>query len=85
MKWVYETALNIEPTGNLDFRTGEMIMDLLQDLHRSRGLTSVHVTHNLNFARRADRTLTLERGQLSSPPLESSSPAGEREQGRNYV
>jgi lipoprotein-releasing system ATP-binding protein len=56
-----------EPTGNLDFRTGEMIMDLLQELHRSRRLTSVHVTHNLNFARRADRMLTLERGQLSSP------------------
>ena len=56
-----------EPTGNLDFRTGEMIMDLLQELHRSRRLTSVHVTHNMNFARRADRTLTLERGQLSSP------------------
>jgi lipoprotein-releasing system ATP-binding protein len=72
-----------EPTGNLDFRTGEMIMDLLQDLHRSRQLTSLHVTHNLNFARRADRTLTLERGHLSSFPLESST--GDREQGRNYV
>lgn len=65
-----------EPTGNLDFRTGEMIMDLLQDLHRSRRLTSVHVTHNLNFARRADRTLTLEQGRLSSL---------EPQQGRNYV
>ena len=65
-----------EHTGNLDFRTGEMIMDLLQDLHRSRRLTSVHVTHNLNFARRADRMLTLERGQLSSL---------EPQQGRNYV
>jgi lipoprotein-releasing system ATP-binding protein len=66
-----------EPTGNLDFRTGEMIMDLLQDLHRSRQLTSLHVTHNLNFARRADRMLTLERGHLAS--LEAP------EQGRNYV
>ena len=65
-----------EPTGNLDFRTGEMIMDLLQDLHRSRRLTSVHVTHNLNFARRADRTLSLEQGHLSSL---------EPQQGRNYV
>ena len=53
-----------EPTGSLDFRTGEMIMDLLDDLHRSRGLTSIHVTHNTDFARRADRTVTLERGQL---------------------
>jgi lipoprotein-releasing system ATP-binding protein len=53
-----------EPTGSLDFRTGEMMMDLLEELHRSRQLTSLHVTHNLNFARRADRVLSLERGQL---------------------
>jgi ABC-type cobalamin/Fe3+-siderophores transport system ATPase subunit len=43
-----------EPTGSLDFRTGEMIMGLLEDLHRSRRLTSNRVTHNLNFARQAD-------------------------------
>ena len=66
-----------EPTGNLDFRTGEMIMDLLQDLHRSRQFTSLHVTHNLNFARRADRTIALERGHLT--------PLKDQEQGRNYV
>jgi lipoprotein-releasing system ATP-binding protein len=54
-----------EPTGSLDFRTGEMIMSLLEDLHRSRDLTSIHVTHNLNFARRADRVLALEHGQLT--------------------
>ncbi len=53
-----------EPTGNLDFRTGEMIMGLLEDLHRARRLTSIHVTHNLNFARRADRILALEQGRL---------------------
>jgi lipoprotein-releasing system ATP-binding protein len=53
-----------EPTGSLDHRTGEMIMDLLDDLHRSRQLTSIHVTHNQNFARRADRMVSLERGQL---------------------
>jgi lipoprotein-releasing system ATP-binding protein len=53
-----------EPTGSLDFKTGEMIMDLLDELHRSRRLTSIHVTHNLNFAHRADRVVTLERGQL---------------------
>jgi lipoprotein-releasing system ATP-binding protein len=71
-----------EPTGNLDFRTGEMIMDLLQDLHRSRQLTSVHVTHNQSFARRADRTITLERGQLSSVQMNR---VGEPQEGRNYV
>ena len=53
-----------EPTGSLDFRTGEMIMDLIEDLHRSRRLTSIHVTHNLNFAKRADRVLAMERGRL---------------------
>ena len=51
-----------EPTGSLDFRTGEMIMSLLDELHQSRRLTSIHVTHNWNFARRADRILRLERG-----------------------
>ena len=61
-----------EPTGNLDFRTGEMIMSLLDDLHRSRRLTSIHVTHNLNFARRADRAVALERGQLVPASLSAS-------------
>jgi lipoprotein-releasing system ATP-binding protein len=54
-----------EPTGSLDYRTGEMIMGLIEELHRSRNLTSIHVTHNLNFARRADRVLALERGRLA--------------------
>jgi lipoprotein-releasing system ATP-binding protein len=54
-----------EPTGNLDFRTGGMIFDLLTDLHRSYGLTSVLVTHNLSFARHCDRILSLESGGLT--------------------
>jgi lipoprotein-releasing system ATP-binding protein len=54
-----------EPTGNLDFRTAEMIFDLLASLHRSHQLTSVFVTHNLSFARRCDRILRLERGILA--------------------
>jgi lipoprotein-releasing system ATP-binding protein len=62
-----------EPTGSLDYKTGDMIMGLIEDLHRSRNLTSVHVTHNLNFARRADRVLALERGRLSTPSFSSES------------
>jgi lipoprotein-releasing system ATP-binding protein len=54
-----------EPTGNLDFRTGEMIFQILEGLHRSHRLTSVFVTHNLSFARRCDRVLTMESGGLS--------------------
>jgi lipoprotein-releasing system ATP-binding protein len=62
-----------EPTGSLDYRTGEVIMGLLDELHRSRRLTSIHVTHNLNFARRADRVLALERGRLvAANPQEGS-------------
>jgi len=53
-----------EPTGNLDFRTGEMIISLLDDLHRSHQLTSIFVTHNLSFAARCDRILQLDKGAL---------------------
>ncbi len=53
-----------EPTGNLDFRTGDMIISLLDELHRSHRLTSIYVTHNLSFARRCDRILQLDKGNL---------------------
>jgi len=54
-----------EPTGNLDFRTGEMIFELVEGLHRSHQLTSVFVTHNLQFARRCDRVLSLDKGGMA--------------------
>ena len=40
-----------EPTGNLDSRTGERVFDLLDSLHKTHKLTTVLVTHNLQFAR----------------------------------
>jgi lipoprotein-releasing system ATP-binding protein len=55
-----------EPTGNLDFRTADMIFELIEGLHRSHGLTSVFVTHNLAFARRCDRVLSMENGGLTA-------------------
>jgi lipoprotein-releasing system ATP-binding protein len=64
-----------EPTGNLDFRTGEMIISLLGDLHRSHGLTSIYVTHNISFASRCDRVLQLEKGILA--PLSTAGMSGE--------
>lgn len=54
-----------EPTGNLDERTGQMIFELFEDLRKRRNLTSILVTHNLQFARRCDRVLRLEGGALS--------------------
>jgi lipoprotein-releasing system ATP-binding protein len=53
-----------EPTGNLDLRTAERVMALLEKSHRSHGLTSVIATHNLELARRADRTLRLAEGKI---------------------
>jgi lipoprotein-releasing system ATP-binding protein len=75
-----------EPTGNLDIRTGEMIMGLLDDLHRSHRLTSVYVTHNLHFAQRCDRVLRLEAGKLAPAPAEAPALSnGGREDGNSYV
>ncbi len=65
-----------EPTGNLDFRTGETIINLLGDLHRSHGLTSIFVTHNLSFAIRCDRVLELKKGRLHAPSLMELQEAG---------
>lgn len=62
-----------EPTGNLDARTGERIIGLLDDLHRQHGLISVYVTHNLSFAKQCDRILELRDGALA-PVNESAVP-----------
>ncbi|HXP83154.1 MAG TPA: ABC transporter ATP-binding protein [Bryobacteraceae bacterium] len=80
-----QVLLADEPTGSLDFRTGEMIMALLDDLHRSRQLTSIHVTHNMKFARRADRVLQLEQGRLRPTALPQLFAEPSPEQGTNYV
>ncbi len=68
-----------EPTGNLDFRTSEMIFHLLEDLHRTHRFTSVFVTHNLGFARRCDRVLNLEKGGLAPEGPRNSKPATDPE------
>jgi lipoprotein-releasing system ATP-binding protein len=76
-----------EPTGSLDARTGGMIMDLISDLHRTRQLTSIHVTHNLQFARRADRIIRMENGKLMETPAPSDGSSGDvlDSQGKKYV
>jgi lipoprotein-releasing system ATP-binding protein len=51
-----------EPTGDLDNRTADMVFDLVQRIHRGYQLTSLIVTHNLDFAGRCDRVLRLRRG-----------------------
>ena len=54
-----------EPTGDLDTATAAGVFDLIQRLHREKSLASVLVTHNLEFASRCDRVLSLREGQLS--------------------
>jgi lipoprotein-releasing system ATP-binding protein len=53
-----------EPTGDLDGKTAEAVFGLIQRLHEAHGLTSVLVTHNLEFAERCDRVLRLREGRL---------------------
>jgi putative ABC transport system ATP-binding protein len=53
-----------EPTGNLDQRTGERIVELLFRLNREHGTTLVLVTHDLELARRCDRILFMEAGRI---------------------
>jgi len=53
-----------EPTGSLDFATGETVMALMFDLNREVGTTLVLVTHDSTIAARCDRQLRMEAGRL---------------------
>lgn len=55
-----------EPTGDLDRKSGDEVLDLLQALNREQGKTIIMVTHDLHAAARAGRTLYLDKGQLST-------------------
>jgi len=53
-----------EPTGDLDEHTAETLHDLLREMHRERGLTSIIATHNPRLSAACDRVLRLEEGSL---------------------
>jgi putative ABC transport system ATP-binding protein len=53
-----------EPTGSLDFATGEKVMALMFELNREVGTTLVMVTHDRSIAARCDRQLRIEAGRL---------------------
>ena len=56
-----------EPTGNLDTRTGERIIDLLFELNARASTTLVLVTHDERLAERCDRRFSMTAGELSGP------------------
>ena len=56
-----------EPTGSLDFATGERVMALMFELNREAGTTLLLVTHDREIASRCDRQLHIEAGKLTTP------------------
>jgi putative ABC transport system ATP-binding protein len=60
-----------EPTGNLDSKNGDAVMDLLHSLHRA-GATILMVTHDTRFARHADRTVHLFDGRVVDEQVEKT-------------
>jgi putative ABC transport system ATP-binding protein len=59
-----------EPTGDLDRKAGDGILNLLQALNREHGKTIIMVTHDPHASKRAGRTVYLDKGQLGNAPLE---------------
>jgi putative ABC transport system ATP-binding protein len=62
-----------EPTGSLDFATGETVMELMFELNRETGTTLVLVTHDPGIAARCDQQLRIEAGRILTPPPTSVS------------
>ncbi len=54
-----------EPTGSLDFATGERVMELMFELNREQGTTLVLVTHDRGIAARCERRITIEAGRAT--------------------
>jgi putative ABC transport system ATP-binding protein len=59
-----------EPTGNLDSKNGDSVMQLLAELHKA-GATIVMVTHDARFARHAERTIHIFDGRVVQEQVES--------------
>jgi putative ABC transport system ATP-binding protein len=59
-----------EPTGDLDRKSSDEVLDLLQALNHEQGKTIVMVTHDIHAAARASRTLYLNKGRLTTEPEE---------------
>ncbi len=65
-----------EPTGNLDAKNGEKIIDLLRTIHKKGDISFVIVTHDEHIARLMSRVITLEDGKLMNDTLQKKSVKG---------
>lgn len=61
-----------EPTGSLDFATGEQVMQLMLELNRQQGTTLIMVTHDRAIAAQCDRRLRMEAGYLQEEQTSSA-------------
>jgi len=64
-----------EPTGNLDFQTGETVIDILFQMNREYGTTLVLVSHDLGLAERCDRIIQMEAGHIKPMQQTSGDPS----------
>ncbi|MZG31677.1 MAG: ABC transporter ATP-binding protein [Nitrospinae bacterium] len=64
-----DIVLADEPTGNLDTKNSEHIIELILELHRVKQATIILVTHELHVAKRSERILTLADGQIISDQM----------------
>ncbi|MCR5685823.1 MAG: ABC transporter ATP-binding protein [Lachnospiraceae bacterium] len=58
-----------EPTGALDYNTGKLVLGLLQDTCRKRGMTVIVITHNQALTAMADRVITVKSGMITDMRL----------------
>src|SRR6266850_4720176 len=59
-----QLVLADEPTGSLDYQTGEVVFNVFQEIQREKNLTSILATHNVKIACRCNRIFRLENGTL---------------------
>ena len=74
-----EVILADEPPGNLDSRTSEEILELLRDLHRTRGIAIVMITHEPDMAAAAQRIVRFRDGRIESDERSGEASLARRE------
>ena len=60
-----EVLLCDEPTGALDYQTGKLVLEALEQVNRELGTTTAVITHNAGIAAMADRVVTMRSGEIS--------------------